>query len=407
MIRKTRRRHFLQQVASLPFAGGLAGVGLASAAPAEKFSSDHDRDFFAELGIRPVINGQGVVTTLTGSLLPPEVIAAMNFASTKFVRLVELQEKVGARIASMLHCEDALVSCGAASAITLATAATLTGKDPEKIRLLPNLEGPPRQVVMPKGHRIYPQQFQACGVRLVEVDGPAEMDRALYNPTTMAFFFNASPIQSISREEFIRIGRKHKVPTFIDCASDVPPVENLFKYIALGFDLVTFSGGKAICGPQSAGLLFGRKDLIAAARLNHSPNQSIGRGMKVSKEEIIGMMVALELYLKKDHARAWAEWERGVEQIAASVRTVSSVVAEKYIPEVANHVPHVRITWDETLVKISPAQAAEELRHGDPSIEVLGGRDAIIYNMFMIRPEEVRLVAGRTREVLEQAARRR
>ena len=119
------------------------------------------------------------------------------------------------------------------------------------------------------------------------------------------------------------------------------------------------------------------------------------------------MMVALELYLKKDHARAWAEWERGVEQIAASVRVVSSVVAEKYIPEVANHVPHVRITWDETLVKISPAQAAEELRHGDPSIEVLGGRDAIIYNMFMIRPEEVRLVAGRTREVLEQAARRR
>lgn len=407
MIRKTRRRHFLQQMASLPLAGGLTGVGLANAASAAKLPPDRDRDFFAELGIRPVINGQGVVTTLTGSLMPPEVIAAMNFASTKFVRLVELNEKVGARIARMLRCEDALVSAGAASAITLATAATLTGKDPEKIRLLPNLKGPRRAVVMPAGHRIYPQQFQACGVELVEVDGPVEMERAMNQNTAMAFFFNASKFQSITREEFVRIGRKHHVPTFIDCASDVPPVENLFKYIEMGFDLVAFSGGKGLCGPQSAGLLFGRRDLIAAARLNHSPNQSIGRGMKVSKEEIIGMMVALELYLKKDHAKAWAEWERGADQIATSARTVASVVAETFLPEVANHVPHVRITWNETLVRISPAQAAEELRNGQPSIEVLGGRDSIIYNLFMLQPEEVRIVARRTKEVLEQAARRR
>lgn len=397
------RRQLLKLFASWPLLGGFASAGLASRAAAAKINPFIRRDYFTELGVRPVINGQGVVTVLTGSLLPPEVVEAMTYASHHFVGLVELNEKVGARIAELLRCEDAMVSAGAASAITLATAAAITGTDKAKVRLLPNLPEPRPEVIVPKGHLVYPQQLLACGVKLVEVDSPAAMERAFNPRTVLAFYLNKAYKRSVGREEFVRLCRKHRVPSFNDCASDVPPVENLFKYIEMGFDLVTFSGGKAICGPQSAGLLYGRKDLIEAARMNHSPNQSIGRGMKVNKEEILGMMVALELYLKKDHAKEWQEWEQGVDRIAAAVKNLPSVVTERYVPEVANQIPHLRITWDKAVVGLTPAEAAQRLREGFPSIEALGGRDSIGYNMYMLKPEEVGIVARRTREVLQRA----
>jgi len=390
------RRHLLKLFAGWPLCGGLLG-NRASAAKLQPF---HRRDYFAELGVRPVINGQGVVTVLTGSLLPPEVVEAMNSVSHQFVNLVELNEKAGARIAELLRCEDALVSAGAASAITLATAAAITYRDPDKIRLMPNLPGPSPEVILPRGHLVYPQQMLVCGVKLVEVGDATEMERTLNERTVMAFYLNKAHPKGIDREEFLRLARKRGVPAFIDCASDVPPVENLFKYTEMGFDLVTFSGGKAICGPQSAGLLFGRKDLIQAARLNHSPNHSVGRGMKVNKEEIIGMVVALELYLRKDHAKEWREWEDGVERIAAGVGSLPSVVTERYVPKIANQIPHLRISWDERVLKLTPAEAQQRLHNGHPAIEVLGGRTDIAYNMYMLRPTEVGIVTRRTREVL-------
>jgi len=328
---------------------------------------------------------------------------AMTYASRQFINLIDLNEKAGRRIAGMLNCEDALVSAGAASAIQLATAASVTGTDREKIRQIPNLPGPKREVVMPLGHRIYEQQLTACGVKIIEVDGPREMEQAINKNTVMAFYFNASQQQSISREEFVRIGKKYKIPTFNDAAADVPPVENFFKYIEMGFDLVAISGGKGIRGPQSAGLLFGRKDLIEAARLNHSPYGSIGRGMKVNKEEVLGMMVALEIYLAKDHDNEWKMWEEWVDKIAAAVRTVPSVETEMYVPEIANHVPHLRIIWDQNKIKISPAELREQLRSGDPSIETFGGPVSLEMNVFMMQPNEIGIVARRAKELLEQA----
>jgi len=398
-----KRRGLLKLFAGWPLLGGLAGSGLASRAIGAKLPASAPRDYFAELGVRPVINCQGVVTTLTGSLMPPEAVEAMAAVSRQFVSLVELKEKAGARIARMLRCEDAMVTAGAASAITLATAASITGKDAQKIRQIPNLPGEPREVIMPAGHLVYAQQFLVCGVKLVQVGSAAQMEQAINARTAMAFYLNKAHPQGVDRAEFLRIAKKHRVPAFIDCASDVPPVENLFRYIEMGFELVTFSGGKAISGPQSAGLLYGRKDLIEAARLNHSPHQSIGRGMKVNKEEIIGMMVALEVYLKKDHTRERAEWERGLESIAASLSKIPSVVTERYVPEIANHVPHLRIRWDEQVVKLSPAEAVRKLREGEPSIEVLGGKDSITCNMFMLQPREVAIVARRTQEILRAA----
>lgn len=398
------RRQLLKFFASLPLVGGAAATGLYGTPAGREISPRfRNRDYFTELGVRTLINGRGVVTTLTGSLMPPEVVKAMSDASTQFVNLIELNEKAGSRIAEMLNCDDAIVTAGAASALTLGTAAALTGTDREKIRRLPDLPGPRREVIMPRGHRVFEQQITACGVKIVEVEGPEEMERRINENTALAFFFNASSQMSISHEEFVQIGKRHGIPTFNDCASDVPPPENLFKYIEMGFDMVTFSGGKGLCGPQSTGLLYGRKDLIEAARLNHSPYGSIGRGMKVDKEEIIGLMVALELYLSRDHEAERARWHSWTERIAEQVRSVPGVQTETYLPPVANRVPHLKITWDESVVEITPPEVVQKLRHGHPSIETLGGSEDIIYNMFMLQPHEIDVVARRTREILEEA----
>jgi L-seryl-tRNA(Ser) seleniumtransferase len=213
-------------------------------------------------------------------------------------------------------------------------------------------------------------------------------------------------VGQIHAAEFAELGKKHNVPTFNDAAADVPPVENLFKYIKMGFDLVTFSGGKGIRGPQSAGLLLGRKNLIEAARLNDSPNSdAIGRGMKVNKEEILGMMVAVEVYVKKDHAAEWRDWERRIKLIADSVGPISGVKTETFVPEIANAVPHLRILWDESALKITSKEVTQKLLEGEPAIELRPGAKAgtIEIAVWMLQPNEAQIVARRIREVLKGA----
>lgn len=237
------------------------------------------------------------------------------------------------------------------------------------------------------------------------------MEQAINEHTVMGLFFNAAAQfggfeHTIPHNEFVAICKRHGVPSFIDAAADVPPPENLFKYKEMGFDLVTFSGGKAIRGPQSAGLLYGRRDLIEAAKLNHSPySDSIGRPMKVNKEEMFGMLVALELYLEKDHEKEQNKWIAWTEQIAVSAEEVPTVQGENYINSgPANHFPGLRLSWDQSQVKITPNEVEQQLREGKPSIEVSGGRDTLNINVAMMKPEHVDIVARRVREVLEQAA---
>ena len=174
----------------------------------------------------------------------------------------------------------------------------------------------------------------------------------------------------------------------------------------MGCDLVTFSGGKGIRGPQSSGLLLGRKDLIQAARLNNSPNSdSIGRGMKVNKEEMVGLMVAVELYLKRNHEADWREWEKRVKVIGDSVTSVPSVKTEMYVPEIANHVPHIRIRWDESRLKLTVAQVVAQLRGGEPSIEIVpGSKDSLEIAVWMLQPDEAQIVTKRIREIFKSAA---
>jgi L-seryl-tRNA(Ser) seleniumtransferase len=393
------RRRFLQSVSAASAAPLLSTSAKAAAAK---------RDFFKELGVRPFINAAGTYTTLTASLMLPEVVQAIDYASKQFVHLQELHDKVGERIATLVGCEAAMVSAGAASALTLGTAACMTGKNQEFIRRLPDTTGMKTEVIIQKSHRYgYDHAVRNCGIKFVEVESRADLERAVNERTAMMLFFNANDkAGQIQAAEFVELGKKHNVPTFNDAAADVPPVENLSKYIKMGFDLVTFSGGKGIRGPQSAGLLLGRKSLIEAARLNASPNSdSIGRGMKVNKEELLGMMVAVEVFAKKDHAVEWRDFEKRIKVIADSVGPIAGVKTETFVPEIANAVPHLRITWDESALKITSREAQRKLREGEPSIELRPGAKAgsIEVAVWMLQPNEAPIVARRIREVLKGA----
>jgi len=394
------RRTFLQRAATLPIIGSL----LPKAAMLE--AATKKRDYFAELGVRTFINAAGTYTALTASLMPKEVMEAIQYASKHYVPLNELHDKVGERIASMVGSEAAMVTSGAAGAMMVGTAGCLTGNDRKAIQQLPDLTGLKSEVIIQKSHRFgYDHAVRACGVKLIEVETAEDLERAAGDRTAMMLFYNNNDsVGKIKREEFIALGKKHKIPTFNDAAADTPPVENLSKYIKMGFDLVAFSGGKGIRGPQSAGLLFGRKDLIQAARMNTSPNgDTIARGLKVNKEEMLGMLVALELFMNRDHQAQWKEWERRVKVIADSLRGVPTVMTETWVPEVANNVPHLRIKWNQSEIKHTPPAVLKLLREGKPSIEANPATDSesLVIGVWMLEPGEEQIVARRIREILK------
>ena len=398
------RRRFLETISATPLVGGLSAAIAPTAAAAAGGSGR--RDYFRELGVRPFINAAGTYTAMTASLMPPEVMEAINYASRQYVMLDELHDKVGQRIATLVHSEAAMVTSGAASALTLGTAAILTGTDRQKIVDLPNLAGLKSECIIQKSHRFgYDHAVRNCGVRLVEVETPEELEQAVNEKTALMLFYNNNNKEGrIQDEQFVQLGKKHGVPTFNDAAADVPPVDNLWKYTKMGFDLVTFSGGKGIRGPQSAGLLLGSKSLIEAARLNAPPNgNTVGRGMKVNKEEMLGMLVALELFLQKDHERERREFDKRAEAIRSSAAAVTGVKAEVFVPEVANHVPHVRITW-EGADEAAATAAVKSMKDGEPSIGIRNEGNALVIGVWMMRPGEEKIVARRLRQVLEKKA---
>lgn len=399
------RRSFLESLSGLPLVGGLIGGGAtltATAAHAQVTTPD----YFKDLGIKPFINAAGTYTDMTASLMDETTRAAWDYASQHFVYLNDLHDRIGERIAKITHAEAAMVTAGAASAMTLGTAGVLTGTDRQKIVNLPNLVDMKTEVIIQKSHRFgYDHAVRNCGVRLIEVETADELERAItWHTAMMLFYNNNNSVGKIRDEEFVRLGKKHGIPTMNDAAADVPPVENLWRYVDMGFDLVVFSGGKGLRGPQSAGVLTGRKDLIEAARLNAAPNgNAIGRGMKVNKEEMLAMLVALETYVAKDHAKERAEFDKRAETIRAAAAAVPGVSAEITVPEVANHVPHVRVTWDAATLGITPTELSRRLREGTPSIGVRPGGETLI-GVWMMRDGEAEIVAKRLREELGKRA---
>ena len=401
------RRKVLQSLASLPFAGSLFGTNSLSAQTnSAAVVSSLRRDFFKELGLRTFINAAGTYTSMTGSLMPKEVVEAINYGANEYVNLDDLQDKVGERIAELLGCEYATVSSGCFGAMSIGMAGILTGKDPKKVKQLPNTEGMKNEVIMQESHSIgYAQALTNVGAKVVRVKTAKQLEKAITDKTCMLWFLNAHTDRGeIKWEEFIDLGKKHNIPTFIDCAADVPPVENLFRFTKMGFDLVAFSGGKGLRGPQSAGLLLGKKEYIEAARMHTPPRgETIGRGMKVNKEEVLGMLAALELYLEKDHRKEWEMWESQIQLISDSANSVVGVETEIHVPPYANHVPSLRIRWDEKKVKITPNEVRKQLTEGHPSIQTVGDSKSVGMTTWMMVPGQERIVAKRVKEILSSA----
>jgi len=396
-----KRRDLLKYASMLPIgtgvAAGLIPTKAFTKAPAAK------RNILKELGIRTFINAAGTYTAMTASLMHDEVVETIKQSAKQFAMLDEVQDKVGEKIAELCHAEAATVTAGCWSALVLGTAGVLTGMDMKKVAQLPDVTGMKAEVIVQKGHNIgYVHALTNTGAKIVEIETVQELEKAINEKTAMMWFLNTyAPMGKIQHEEWVAIAKKHKIPTMIDMAADVPPVSNLWKYNELGFDLVCVSGGKAMCGPQSAGILMGRKDLIAAARLSAPPRGgNIGRGMKVNKEEIVGMYVALEKYINQDHDAEWKMWESKIDSIKTAVNSVEGVTTEISVPPIANHTPLLFIKWDESKVKTSNKDLMLKLRNGSPSIEVMANGTGINITVFMLQEGEEKIVAKRVREEL-------
>jgi uncharacterized pyridoxal phosphate-dependent enzyme len=419
----TGRRNFVTTFRNIVAAGGLASqFRFLHGKPAKtRPSSVEGEDYYDKLRVTKIINAAGTYTALTASIMPPAVQAAVARAAAHPVRLGELQKNAGEYLAEKLKCEAALVSAGAASALTLGTAACVMLANKCGIRDLPNeVSNMKNEVIIQKGHRYgYDQAILCCGARFVEVGTLPEYEAAFNDKTVMAHFYNAAETGDISREDWIRVAQKHQVPTFNDAAADVPPISNLWNYTQMGFDLVTFSGGKGIRGPQNAGLLLGKKDLIAAAARNNNPYDGVGRGMKVAKEQIVGMVAAVDWFLSQSDAGLEATFRRRAERISAQLKGIPTIQSEVVVPPVANHVPHLLLRYDQERVKIAPREVMAELRRGTPSIElnpstgstrgasagIPAAASMIVVGVWMLQDDEDLIVGRRLHDVLSKAVR--
>lgn len=400
-----KRRDLIKSLSVLPFAGGILGSAIPASVKAAT-TPPAKRDLFKELGIRTFINAAGTLTFMTGSLMHDYVLEAIRDSSKEFCLLDELQDKVGERIAKLVHSESAVVTSGAFSGLTLGLAGILSGMDQKKVELLPHLDGTgmKSEVICQKAHDIvYNHAFQNTGCKIIQVETVEDLEKAINEKTALLSFINILADKGkIMHEEWVAVGKKHNIPTSIDIAADVPPVSNLWKFNDMGFDFVVISGGKAIRGPQSAGILMGKKDIIAAARLHMPPRGfNVGRGMKINKEEILGMYVALEKYVSQDHDKEWKEWEKEIAYIEKTIKPINGVTTDVSVPPLGNITPTLKISWDTNKVKMSAKDLQQKLRDGSPSIEVGGGQEnSIQVTVWMMKPGQEKIVAKRIRQEL-------
>jgi len=411
---KWNRRGFLGTAAAIAaslFAPRkiFSSASVAAAASAEVNGFGQSGNPYEELGVTTLINCQGTMTMLGGSVLRPELEAVMAMAGRHFVSIPELEVAAGKRIAEMLKLPEgytALVTSGAAAAMQSGLAGILTGDNEALIRQLPDLTGMKSEVIIQRSHRNpFDHQLRSTGVKLVEIETREQLRRAVSERTAMMHFTNfANGAGEIKVDEWAKLAKQYNLPCMNDAAADTPPVSHLWDYTNMGYDLVTFSGGKAIRGPQCAGLLIGRKDLVACALLNNSPHEdTLGRSQKVGKEEIVGMVKALEVYLKEDHETLAKEWQERLERISHELTKIPGVSTSFFTPEIANHVPHMQITWD-SRISLSREQVSKALRSSKPAMVIAVGEDrpGLVMNSFMLQPGEDKVVAELLSRVLRE-----
>jgi L-seryl-tRNA(Ser) seleniumtransferase len=422
-----KRRDILKGLTIAPLALG--------AAPLNSFAGSHvfkETNLFNELGVRTFINAAGTLTYMSGSLMHPEVVKTIREAANHFCMMDELQDKVGELIAEMVHAEAATVTSGAFSAMTLGLAGILTGLDLKKVEQLPHLQGTgmKTEVICQKSHdERYNHAFLNTGCTIITVETLAELENAINDKTAMLHFLNiAADHGKINHADWLAVGKKYKIPVSIDIAADVPPVSNIWKFNDMGFDLVFLSGGKAIRGPQSAGLLMGRKNIIEAARLSAPPRGfNVGRAHKVNKEEILGMYVALKKYINTDHDKEWQNWESEIDHINNAVKNIKGISTKIIVPTLGNITPNLVISWDPSHINLTGKDLRETLRNGNPSIEAgfaglplypnqagsesidpkiaetLKGENKVTITVWMLQQGEYKMVAKKLKEAFDNA----
>lgn len=367
---------------------------------------------YDELGVRPLINASATLTRLGGSIMPPEVVQAMLDASRHFVNLDELQRAVGEKLAEITHNEAAYVSTGAAAGLVLATAACVAGNDPAAIARLPDTSGLKNEVIIHKSHRNgYDHAVRQVGVKIVEIGmalhtAPWELEAAINEKTAAIFWFQGamSGHGDLPLEQVIEIANRHQVPVVVDAAAQLPPVENLWRFTKMGVALAVFSGGKDLRGPQTTGLVVGRKDLVEAMRINGSPNHSIGRPMKVGKEEMVGLLAAVKRYLALDHEARASQDDEVVSGWCAALNQFVGVHAERSFPnEAGQPLPRAKVTIDPTKARHSRDAVVRQLEQGTPAITVSqAGSDAFYLNPMTLADGEEQVVLDRLVEILRQ-----
>ena len=367
-------------------------------------------DIYDELGVTKVINGSATLTALGGSIMPPEVLAAMAAAARHFVEIDELQRKVGAKIAEWTHNEAAYVSCGAAAGLVLSTAACIAGTDPSKRERLPHTGGMANEVIVHKHGRVgYDFAVRQAGAKLVEIGteqgtSPQEMEEAINDRTAaILYFYNVTRMGGlVPLEEAIAIARRRGVPLIVDAAAQIPPVENLWRFTHMGADLALFSGGKGLCGPQSSGLILGRKDLIEACAFHACPRPFIGRPMKVGKEELVGLMAAIKWTLGLDHEALMVSYEAQVQYVTDAFAGCSGVSAQRSFPsEAGQPMPRAEITFDEKALGLTRDEILAQLRTGRPSIALAAaGKSGVYVNPQTLQPGQVETIVARIKQII-------
>lgn len=369
--------------------------------------------FYQQLGVRRVINAYGNLTPLGGSLMDPRVLEAMVDASQWFVDLNDLLRKAGQRIADLVGVEAAFITSGAAAGLVISTAACIAGCDRAKAARLPNTSGMKNRVIVHRCQRnVWDQAVRQAGAELIEIGvlhktEPWELEAAIDDKTAAVLYFtNHNETHSLPLEEVVRIARAYGVPVIVDAAAELPPKENLHRFNNMGADLVLFSGGKMLRGPQCTGLILGRRELIEACALHTNPNFGIGRPMKVGKEEIVGLVRAVELFLEHDFDADMEQWERQVAYCVEGLSGLKGVNCRRVFPGedpvLPRWVPRVYVTWDEGLLGVSPARVRAELLSSDPSVAVGEIPQGISINPIVLAPGEEEIVVNRVAAVLER-----
>jgi D-glucosaminate-6-phosphate ammonia-lyase len=369
-------------------------------------------DIYDELGVRKIVNGSATLTMLGGSVMPPEVLVAMTQASQYFVDIDDLQAKAGQKIAEWTHNEAAYISCGAAAGMVLGTAACITGLDPEKRARLPHTDGMKNEIIVHARNRVgYDFAIRQAGGKIVPIGTeagatPADLEAAITERAAAIFVFyrHLSMDGQIPLEQQVEIARRRGVPLIVDAAAQLPPVENLWNFTHMGADLAVFSGGKGLCGPQSSGLIVGRRDLIDACAFNACPRAFIGRPMKVGKEEIAGLMAAVRWYLNLDHAALLQSYEDLVGRVITAFTGQPHVSARRSFPSEAGQ-PHPRaeIIMDEQALGMSRDELLRQLYAGTPPIHLASaGTNGIYVNPQTLQPGQEKIIIERILEIIRR-----